>query len=142
MTHDDDREPVEVGYRNPPRSTRFRKGHSGNPKGRPRGSGSKVPHDAVLGRMVTIREDGRERRVTAAQAFLLQLVRKGLEGDSNAARNAIEAIETARAKKLLSSAGTVFHIIVTEVSPQAVSNTLSRRCASRASLIATAKNPA
>jgi len=28
----------EVGYRNPPRRTRFKRGQSGNPKGRPRGS--------------------------------------------------------------------------------------------------------
>ena len=31
--------------------------------------------------MVTIREDGRERRVTAAEAFLLQLTQKGLDVD-------------------------------------------------------------
>jgi hypothetical protein len=47
--------------------------------------------------MVTIREDGRERRVTAAEAFLLQLTRKGLQGDSSSARASMAAIETARA---------------------------------------------
>jgi hypothetical protein len=30
-----------------------------------------VPYHRVLGQMVTIREEGRERRVTAAEAFLL-----------------------------------------------------------------------
>ena len=49
--------------------------------------------------MVTIRENGRERRVTAAEAFLLQLTQKGLAGDSAAARASLEAIEAARAKR-------------------------------------------
>ncbi len=87
----------EIGYGKPPRVTRFRKGQSGNPRGRPKNRHREVPHDAVLGQMVTIREDGRERRVTAAEAFLLQLTRKGLAGDSAAARASLEAIERARA---------------------------------------------
>jgi hypothetical protein len=41
---------------------------------------------------VTIRENGRERRVTAAEAFLLQLTKLGLDGNSAAARAAIAAI--------------------------------------------------
>jgi Family of unknown function (DUF5681) len=86
-----------IGYGRPPVATRFRKGRSGNPKGRPRGRHRQLPYDTVLGQMVTIREDGRERRVTAAEAFLLQLTRKGLAGDSAAARASLAAIEAARA---------------------------------------------
>lgn len=88
----------QVGYGKPPASTRFRKGLSGNPRGRPKNRHREIPYDAVLGQMVTIREDGRERRVTAAEAFLLQLTQKGLAGDSAAARASLEAIEAARAK--------------------------------------------
>jgi hypothetical protein len=47
--------------------------------------------------MVTIREDGRERRVTAAEVFLLHLTKRGLDGDSAAARASLLAIEAARA---------------------------------------------
>lgn len=89
----------EVGYKRPPGATRFQKGKSGNPRGRPRGSRREIPYDAVLGQMVTIREDGRERRVTAAEAFILQLTQKGLAGDSAAARGALTAIEAARAQR-------------------------------------------
>lgn len=89
----------EVGYKRPPVATRFQKGKSGNPRGRPRGSRREIPYDAVLGQMVTIREDGRERRVTAAEAFILQLTQKGLAGDSAAARGALTAIEAARAQR-------------------------------------------
>ena len=46
--------------------------------------------------MVTIREDGVERRVTAAEAFLLHVTKRGLEGDGAAARAAMAAIEVAR----------------------------------------------
>ncbi len=85
-----------VGYRSPPKSTQFKRGQSGNPNGRPRGRRREVPYDNVLGQMVTIREEGRERRVTAAEAFLLHLTKRGLEGDSAAARASLAALETAR----------------------------------------------
>lgn len=85
-----------IGYGKPPTSTQFKKGQSGNPCGRPRNRHRGIPHDVVLGQMVTIREEGRKRRVTAAEAFLLQLTQKGLAGDSAAARSSLEAIEKAR----------------------------------------------
>ena len=43
--------------------------------------------------MVTIREGGVERRVTADEAFLLQLTKRGLEGDGVAARATLAVIE-------------------------------------------------
>ena len=89
-----------IGYRKPPASTRFRKGQSGNPRGRPRGRRNEPPYEAVLGQSVIIREDGVERRVTAAEAFLLHVTKRGLEGDGAAARAAMAAIEEARASRL------------------------------------------
>jgi hypothetical protein len=88
-----------IGYKRPPHATRFQKGKSGNPRGRPRNRRREVPYDHILGQIVTIREDGRERRVTAAEAFLLQLTKKGLEGDTAAARASLEIIEAARARR-------------------------------------------
>ncbi|MEQ8693988.1 MAG: DUF5681 domain-containing protein [Gammaproteobacteria bacterium] len=90
---------MSEGYCKPPTATRFEKGRSGNPKGRPKNRHKSTPYDAVLGQMVTIREDGRERRVTAAEAFLLQLTQKGLAGDSAAARDSLNAIEQARTQR-------------------------------------------
>ena len=108
-----------VGYGKPPSASRFRKGQSGNPKGRPRNRTRDIPHDAVLGQMVTIREDGRERRVTAAEAFLLQLTQKGLAGDSAAARSSLEAIEKARTARGGDREGSKV-IIMTSVSRRSI----------------------
>src|SRR5689334_8584073 len=88
-----------VGYGKPPRSTRFKKGQSGNPKGRPRNRRSDVPYDSILGQMVTVREGGRERRITAAEAFILHLTKKGLAGDNASARASLAALENARAAR-------------------------------------------
>lgn len=108
------------GYGKPPASTRYAKGQSGNPKGRPHGKRSALPHDLLLGQAVVIREDGIERRVTAAEAFLLQMAKRGLEGDSATARQALAAITEAR--RLLRPVGGegVTQIIVQLVSPGSV----------------------
>ena len=76
----------KVGYKRPPRTHRFKPGESGNPRGRPKGTrnlGTDLKD--ILGRHVSIREDGKERRISRQEALLLSLYNKALHGDVRAA---------------------------------------------------------
>ena len=113
----DDAEGDGVGYRKPPRATRFTKGRSGNRAGRPRGRHREAPYEAVLGQMVTIREGGSKRSVTAAEAFLRKLVKRGMEGDSAANRASLAVIEEARSQR---GADGIRQFVVAFVAPGSV----------------------
>ncbi|WP_339635857.1 DUF5681 domain-containing protein [uncultured Sneathiella sp.] len=123
MTSDGKRKNREVGYKNPPVDTRFKSGSSGNKKGRPRGRHKVAPYEAVLGQLVTIREEGIERQVTAAEAFLLQLARRGLEGDTSAARGTMMAIAEGRNAQVVDERG-FSKIAIETVSPGSVNTAL------------------
>jgi hypothetical protein len=119
----DDAEDIAVGYRKPPRATRFTKGRSGNPAGRPRGRHREAPYESVLGQMVKIREGGAERHVTAAEAFVLQLTKRGLEGDGAAARESLAMIEQARERQGASQSP-ISAIVLVGVAPGSVTSAL------------------
>ncbi len=71
-----------VGYKRPPLATRFKSGQSGNPKGRPKGSRNfATVLQAELNTPVTIRENGRRKKITKREGVAKQLVNKGVAGD-------------------------------------------------------------
>src|SRR6516225_5270170 len=75
----------KVGYGKPPKTRQFKKGKSGNPRGRPKGSLNLATDlTAELGEHVTVREDGRPRRVTKQRALIKSLMAKALQGDVRA----------------------------------------------------------
>jgi hypothetical protein len=119
----DDAEDIAVGYRKPPRATRFTKGRSGNPAGRPRGRHREAPYESVLGQMVKIREGGAERHVTAAEAFVLQLTKRGLEGDGAATRESLAMIEQARERQGAGQSP-ITTIVLVSVAPGSVTSAL------------------
>jgi hypothetical protein len=75
----------KVGYGKPPKSGQFKRGKSGNPKGRRKGS-LKLATDlaAELNEQITVREDGKPRRVSKQRALIKSLMAKALQGDIRA----------------------------------------------------------
>ena len=77
----------EVGFGKPPSHSRFIKGKSGNPKGRPKGSKNLATIFHKIGNeRVTVTENGRSRAVTKKEAIVLQLTNKALSGNLPAMR--------------------------------------------------------
>jgi len=73
----DDEKPYRVGYKRPPLHTRFKKGQSANPRGRPRGSKNlSTLLDDALNEPVVITENGKSRRITKRQLGVRQLANK------------------------------------------------------------------
>jgi hypothetical protein len=89
-----------VGYGAPPEATRFKKGVSGNPKGRPRGSlNVATVFTKILRERVVINEHGQRKTVTKLEAALKQLVNKAASGDLRANAQFVELAHDAEAKQ-------------------------------------------
>lgn len=75
----------ESGYKNPPKHSRFQKGRSGNPAGRPKGSKNTLKLlDAVLEQKIKIQQEGKTISITKKQAMLMQLVNAAVKGEIKA----------------------------------------------------------
>lgn len=75
------------GYGRPPKNSQFKKGQSGNPKGRPKGTLNFVcVLQRTLRERVVINENGRRRTITKLEAAIKQLVNRAAGGDMNAFR--------------------------------------------------------
>jgi hypothetical protein len=85
----------EVGFRRPPRGSRFKPGQSGNPKGRPRGSRNfRTDLKSTLSKPVKLKEEGKARKVSTQEAALLRLREKALSGDVRALDRLISLAQT------------------------------------------------
>jgi hypothetical protein len=79
----------EVGYKKPPVHSRWKKGQSGNLKGRKKGKVRVADLDEVidevLAALVAVNENGRPLKISKHRAFVTQIVNKAIKGDSKAA---------------------------------------------------------
>ena len=94
------------GRSGPPKHSRFKKGQSGNPKGRPRKAKPDTPSgsafDIVFDRTLTIRTGGEAREVDIEEALLHKTLEEALDGSRPARRKIMTMIavrEAARVKR-------------------------------------------
>lgn len=82
----DDTDDYDVGYGKPPRNTRWKKGQSGNPNGRPKGT-KNFSTDLMeeLGEMVQVTEGGNVQIISKQRALVKRTMEKALKGDLRAA---------------------------------------------------------
>lgn len=84
----------EVGYGKPPAHSQFRKGQSGNPRGRSKQSGPVTINLAELtSQMVTVTQNGVSRVMSAKEVQLLSILKRALEGDLKATTFLLEQFE-------------------------------------------------
>jgi Family of unknown function (DUF5681) len=80
MTEANSEDASKVGYKRPPRHSRFRSGQSGNPRGRERGVRNlRTDVKATLAGSVVLNERGKAKRVSTQEAMLLRLKEKALK---------------------------------------------------------------
>lgn len=85
-----------VGYGSPPTHTRFKKGQSGNPSGRPRGKSQARAEKLILKeayRPVRIKEGENIVTLPALQAILRGLVARAAKGDGPGQRTLIAIVQ-------------------------------------------------
>jgi hypothetical protein len=89
----------EVGYGKPPRETRFQKGQSGNPRGRPCGTKNlKTRVREALKEPVLVTENGRRRKVTKGEAIITQLVNRAANADLRAVKILLDLLRDIEAE--------------------------------------------
>jgi len=84
----------EVGYGKPPRDTRFKRGQSGNPRGRPPGAKNlSTLLNEALNESVVVTENGGRKRISKRQAAFKQLVNDAAKGDWRALRLLVDILQ-------------------------------------------------
>lgn len=91
-THDADT--YEVGYGKPPKRSQFKKGQSGNPRGRPKGSRNITTLlEEALFRKVSIKDERGARKITFAEALMQKVTVDALKGDPRALAKVIDLMK-------------------------------------------------
>lgn len=91
-----------VGNRRPPREAQWKKGQSGNPKGKPKGTKSVSATFRKAGlEKVEVRVRGRTRTMTRLDLIVARIVEEAAKGDRKAAELALRYLAPALPEELL-----------------------------------------
>ena len=109
MKDDAKNEPFDVGYGKPPKHLQFKKGQSGNLKGRPKGTlNLATVLQRTLREQVVINENGRRKVITKLEAAITQLVNKAASGDVHAMRYLCHLVISAEERSVVAEPITQF----------------------------------
>jgi Family of unknown function (DUF5681) len=92
----------KVGYGRPPLHTRFQKGHSGNPSGRPRAEKGVQAEQIILkeaNRLVQVREGENVVVIPALQAVVRGIIVNAAKGNGPAQRLVIAVVQAIQQKE-------------------------------------------
>jgi hypothetical protein len=96
----------EIGYGKPPRHSRFQKGRSGNPRGRPPGSKNLATLlTEALNERVIVVENGRRRKITKREAVIAQLVNQSAKANLRAIKILLDIQQAIEARSAADGAG-------------------------------------
>jgi hypothetical protein len=83
----------EIGFKRPPASGQFKKGKSGNAKGRPKGSSNLLTVlETELGQSIVVNENGKKKTITRLQAMVKRLVAGALQGEQRPLLTLVEIL--------------------------------------------------
>jgi hypothetical protein len=86
----------DIGYGKTPVHSRFQAGASGNPNGRPKDSKNlKTLARKVMNTKVPVREGGKVRMISKAEALVMTVFNRGLAGNDACARAALNLMQLA-----------------------------------------------
>jgi hypothetical protein len=96
----------EVGFGKPPKATQFRKGESGNPKGRPKGKRNLATElHLALDETVVVTENGKRTKLTKRAVICRQLANRSAAGDLAALRLLLPLLAQAEAAEANAATG-------------------------------------
>ncbi len=84
----------DIGYCKPPKATQFRKGQSGNPRGRRKTT--KTPREVLkqaLNRTMSVRQDGQVTRMSTLEVIINSLTHLAMKGDTRAVAQVLRLIQ-------------------------------------------------
>ena len=95
----------KVGYCKPPKDTQFKKGQSGNQRGRPKGAVNKVTEESILThvareayREVSVNDGTKTLTLPLVIVSIRSLMQKAAKGDLRAINKALEMLEKVEEK--------------------------------------------